>query len=98
MAAFRPDIPPEIAKIVRHLPPDVKRSIRHAIRALSLNPDSGEPLRGELVGLSKYQVRRFRLVYAIDRAQRIIRIVAVGHRRGIYEDAAERVRRSNPRH
>jgi mRNA interferase RelE/StbE len=92
MAAFQPDIPPHVAEIIRHLPPDVKRSIRQALRALSVAPEAGEPLRRELEGLWKYRVRRFRIIYAIDRDHRLIRIVAVGHRRGIYEEAAEQRR------
>jgi mRNA interferase RelE/StbE len=96
VAVFQPDIPPHVAEIIRHLPPDVKHSIRQALRALSVNPDAGEPLRRELEGLWKYRVRRFRIVYAIDRAHRIIQIVAVGHRRGIYEEVAEQLRRTKP--
>ena len=94
MAIFQPDIPPHVAEIIRHLPPDVKHSIRQALRALSVTPEVGEPLRGELQGLWKYRVRRFRIVYAIDRAHQIIRIVAVGHRRGIYEEVTEQLRRT----
>ena len=92
MAIFQPDIPPHVAEIIRHLPPDVKRSIRQALRALCGTPDVGEPLRRQLQGLWKYRVRRFRIVYAIDRAHRIIRIVAIGHRRGIYEAVTEQLR------
>jgi len=92
MIAFRPDIPPEVAEVIRHLPPDVKRSVKHALRALSVDPESGEPLRRELEGLWKYRVRRFRVIYAIDRVLLVIRVVAVGHRRGIYEEVTERVR------
>lgn len=93
MIAFRPDIPPKVAEVIRHLPPDVKRSVKHALRSLSVDPESGEPLRRELEGLWKYRVRRFRVIYAIDQVLRMIRIVAVGHRRGIYEEVTERVRR-----
>ncbi len=96
MTVFQPDIPPHVAEIIRHLPPDVKRSIRQALRALSVTPEAGEPLRRELEGLWKYQVRRFRIVYAIDHAHRMIRIVAVGHRRGIYEGVAEQLRQTEP--
>ena len=94
MAGFRPDIPPHVAEIIRHLPPEVKRGIKTAIRALSDDPAAGEPLQRELEGLRKYRVRRFRIVYALDRPRRIIRIVAVGHRRIVYEELAELVRRS----
>ena len=94
MAGFRPDIPPHVDEIIRHLPPEVKRGIKAAIRALSDDPAAGEPLQRELEGLRKYRVRRFRIVYALDRPRRIIRIVAVGHRRIVYEELAELVRRS----
>jgi mRNA interferase RelE/StbE len=67
---LRPDIPPHVAEIIRRLPPDLKRSVRNALRTLSEKPESGEPLRRELAGLWKYRVRRFRIVYAIDRRRR----------------------------
>ena len=60
---------------------------------LCVNPASGEPLKKELKGLWKYRVRRFRIVYAVDRTRRVLRIVAVGHRRAIYEEVTELVRR-----
>ena len=93
MAGYRPDIAPHVAEVIRHLPPDVKRSIKAAIRALSDSPTAGWPLQRELDGLWKYRVKRFRIVYAIDRRRKIIRIVAVGHRRTIYEEMADLIRR-----
>ena len=42
MAVYRPDIPPHVAEIIRHLPPDLKRSIKQSIRRLSLNPYDAE--------------------------------------------------------
>ncbi len=66
MTAFRPEIPPHVATSIRRFPPDLKRGIKQAIRALSINPNAGEPLRRELKGLWKYRVRRFRVVYEID--------------------------------
>lgn len=97
MAVFRPDIPPHVAQVIRHLAPDLKRSVKQALRALSLDPFSGGPLLRELTGLRKYRVRRFRIVYEIDREQRLLRIVAVGHRRDVYEQAADQLRRPTPR-
>ena len=94
MAGYRPDIPPHVAEVIRHLPPDVKRGVKAAVRALSDNPAVGEPLQRELEGLLKYRVKRFRVVYAVDRQRRLIRIVAVGHRRAVYEELADLVRRS----
>ncbi len=92
MALFRPAVPPRVAEVIRHLHPDLKRSVRQAVRALCADPTCGEPLQKELEGYWKYRVRRFRIVYTIDRPDRIIRIVAVGPRRTIYEQAADQLR------
>jgi mRNA-degrading endonuclease RelE of RelBE toxin-antitoxin system len=89
---FRAAIPPAVADVIRHLHPDLKRSVKKVIRALCNDPTCGEPLQKELEGYWKYRHRRFRIVYSIDRANRAIRIVAVGSRRTIYEQAAEQLR------
>jgi mRNA interferase RelE/StbE len=93
MSPFLPDIPPEVAEIIRHLPPEIKRSVKKALRVLSEDPEAGEPLRRELAGLWKYRVRRYRTVYAIDRPRRSLRIMAVGQRHRVYKDLSEQVRR-----
>lgn len=62
MRAYHPDIRPHVAEIIRHLPPDLKPSIKAAIRTLSRDPFCGDPLQRELTGLWKYRVRRFRIV------------------------------------
>ena len=81
----------------RHLPPDLKRSIKHALRSLSSDPYAGTPLLGKLSGLWKYKVRRFRIVYNLDKRARIIKIFAIGHRRAVYEEVANRLRDSRDR-
>ena len=88
MATFRADIPPHVAEVIRPLPPDLKRSVTAALQALGHDPDLGEPLQRELQGLWKYRVRRFRIVYAVDRARRLIRLFGAGPRREIYEAVA----------
>ncbi len=93
MTAFRLDIPPHVADVIRHLPPDVKRSIKAAMRGLASDPQASAPLLRELEGFWKYRVRRFRIVYTVDRARRLLRIHAVVHRRQIYEEMAEKLRR-----
>jgi mRNA interferase RelE/StbE len=92
MAAYRPDIPTHVAEIIRHLPPDVKRSVEQTLRSLSADPFSGVPLMRELSGLWKFKVRRFRMIYELDRKARIIRIFAIDHRREVYEELADQLR------
>jgi mRNA interferase RelE/StbE len=94
MAPYRTDIPPYIAEIVRHLPPDLKRGVKQALRSLSVDPLAGTPLIGELAGLWRIKVRRFRTVYAPDRKARLIRIFAIAHRREVYEKTADLFRLS----
>jgi len=94
MAVCRPDIPPHVAEILRHLPPDVKRSIKQALRSLSADPFAGAPLIRELSGLWRFKVRRFRIIYALDRKARVIKIFAIGYRREVYEELADRLRRA----
>jgi mRNA-degrading endonuclease RelE of RelBE toxin-antitoxin system len=58
---------------------------------------AGEPLLRDLTGLRKYKVRRFCLIYEIDREARLIRIFAIGHRREGYEELGERLREARRR-
>ena len=92
MISFRPDIPPHVADVIRVLHPELKQLIKAAIRAITADPDCGEPLKRELNGLRKYRVRRFRIVYAVDLKRRVFRLMAVGHRRSVYEELTERIR------
>ncbi len=94
MNPFRPDIPPHVAEVIRSLHPDLKRSIKAAVCAIATDPGCGERLLRELDGLWKYRVRRFWIVYAIDRKARVIRPIAVGHRQQVYEELSSRLRRT----
>lgn len=93
MTPFRLDIPPHVAEVIHSLHPDLKPPIKSAIRTIAANPAYGEPLKRELNGLRKYRVRRFCIVYAVDRKRRVIRLMAVGHRRSVYEEPTEWFRR-----
>lgn len=93
MAVYRPDIPPEVADIIRHLPPQLKRDVKQALRIVSEDPFAGIPLIRELAGLWRIRVKRFRIIYEPDNKSLVIRVFAIGHRREIYEEAADRLRR-----
>ena len=87
--SFVPDIPPHVAEVIRSLPPEIKSRVKAAIRAICVDPGVGEPLQRELTGLWKYRVRRYRIVYMVDRSRKTLRLFAVGHRRSIYEELAQ---------
>ena len=91
MAPFELHIPPRVADVLRRLPPDIKRPVKAALRAIGVDPSIGASLERELKGLWRFRVRRFRIVYSVDRSRRIIRVMAVAHRRQIYDDLAQLV-------
>lgn len=93
MDSYVLDIPPHVAEVLRHLPPDIKRPVKAALRAISMNPSLGSPLDRELKGFWRFRVRRFRIVYGVDRRRRTIRVMAVAHRRHIYDDLARTAHR-----
>ena len=85
-------VAPAAAGRIRHLPPDVKRAIREAIRAIADDPARGTALLRELEGSMKYRVRRYRIVYRVDRATRTVAVLAVGHRRTVYDEVVGQLR------
>lgn len=85
---YRVEFAPPAAGAVRRLPPEIKRQIRSALRTIAFDPGIGAALLRELDGLYKYRVRRYRIIYEVDGRGRMIRVLAVGHRRSIYEEVA----------
>ena len=92
MAGYRPVIAPAVADRIRRLAPELKRAVREAIRLIGTDPRRGEALERELEGYLKFRVRRYRIVYRVDRAAKTVAIVAIGHRSSVYEEASDRVR------
>ena len=91
---YRVAIAPSAADVIRSLHPDLKHSVRNALTALQREPTLGAPLGKELEGLWRYRVRRYRVVYGIERSAREIQVVAVGPRSTVYEDLAESKRQA----
>lgn len=77
--------------VIRALPPDVKRRVRAELDALKADPSRGEALTGELSGLTRARVGRYRIVYRVT--SDAIEIAAVGPRRTIYVDLERQRRR-----
>jgi len=66
-------------------------STRRSDLKYRLTPDGRPQMPG------KYKVRRFRLIYEVDRKARLIRIFAIGHRLEVYEELADQLRETRRR-
>jgi mRNA interferase RelE/StbE len=92
MTGYRLEIRAGAAEAIRRLPPKIKHAVRAALDSLAADPSLGEPLRRELEGQLKFRVRRYRIIYSLDRSRRVLNVLAVGHRRTVYEEFAENLR------
>ena len=86
MTRHRIEMSQGVRDLVPHLPPQLKRKVKAAFRAIADDPDLGKELKEELAGLRSYPIARARLIYRIAGA--IVEVVAFGPRAEIYERAA----------
>jgi mRNA interferase RelE/StbE len=94
MAAWQPRMPPHLAEAMAHLPPAVKHDVKRALRILSVDPHAGTALERELTGLRRYRIRSFRIVYRIVPERHVLQIMAISHRRTVYDLVRRQVGRS----
>ena len=65
--------------------PEIKKKIEEALKDLKKNPDLGKDLQRELGGYQSYRIKRYRIIYKTDTADKTIVIHYIGHRRDVYE-------------
>lgn len=82
---FTVTVSPSAARQLRKLEPAPRRRIQAVIETLAENPRPPGAIR--LVGSSDWRVRTgdYRVVYSIDDGVLVVLVVAVGHRREIYD-------------
>jgi len=84
--AYQVIIPPHVEKQIAKFHQTLKQKIRAALDDLSKNPHQGKALKEDLVGLYSYRVARYRIIYSIHRHVLEVHVIAIGHRRSIYEN------------
>lgn len=80
------------ARAIRKLDPAVRSQIRAAVRVLAGDPLRGKPLHLTLRGLRSWRTGGWRVVYRVCAEQIEVLVVAVGHRRQVYDQLRERLR------
>jgi len=73
---------------IPHLPPTIRIRIKQAIeQRLAVDPVGlGKPLRYSFAGHRRLRVGDYRVVYRIEAERKTVIIVAIKHRKDIYED------------
>ncbi len=84
-ALYRLRVPDEVAVLIRHLHPQVKRKVKSALKLILSEPHAGKMLKEDLKGLLSYGVGRIRIVYRIA-PKRTIELITIGPRKTIYEE------------
>lgn len=62
-----------------------QEAILNALEEIKEEPFIGKPLTRELTGRFAFRVGLYRIIYKINRKNRIVRVLGAGHRRDIYE-------------
>ena len=73
------------AKAILKLNPSIRKRIKRGIEELQLKPDIGKQLTGQLKGLRSLRISKYRIIYKKETADLIVLIIAVGHRKSVYD-------------
>ena len=85
MPAEKVIVPKEVEKHFRKLPRHVQIKVNDALERLIKNPISGTKLGGKLENILKYRVGDYRIIYQFEKKEKLIYILKVEHRRGVYK-------------
>lgn len=73
-----------VKKFLKKLDKNIQRMLFKKIKQLSKNPRLGKPLLGNLSGLWRLRVYKYRIIYQIKNEELIIMILNISHRKDIY--------------
>jgi len=82
---YRIQFTPEAARLISHLHPEIKKTIKEALKTLQENPYSGDDLQEELSAFKSLKPKRYRILYTVDDENKLIQIYYLGHRRDVYD-------------
>jgi len=80
------------AKAIRGLDPNVRSKVETAIEKLTEEPTRGKPLQLTLRGLRSWRTGDWRIVYRATQKTLEILVIAVGHRRDVYDRLHDRLK------
>lgn len=78
-------VSPQAKKELKLIAKIYKKALGEAISDLGQNPYLGKPLTRELIGRYSYKVGVYRIIYRINKKDKKVNIITVGHRGIIYK-------------
>ena len=78
-------ITPVARKNLKTITKVYKKGIVEAIDSLKDDPYTGKPLKRELTGKYSYKIGVYRIIYMINEKDKVVSIIAAGHRAIIYQ-------------
>lgn len=79
-------------KLNNHAEKDLKKlssiyrqKVVKSLDLLATNPFLGDKMSGEFIGSYRIKIPPIRIIYSVDRQNKIIQIRAIGHRQGVYK-------------
>jgi mRNA interferase RelE/StbE len=80
------------ARAIRKLDPTVRRQVKAAVERLAEDPTRGKLLQLTLHGLRSWRTGEWRIVYRADNERVVVLVIAVGHRREVYDRLRDRLK------
>jgi mRNA interferase RelE/StbE len=69
----------------------IKHQLKTAIERIALMPEIGKRLTQELSRFWSYRSGDYRIIYRVSHSEVVIVIVAIGHRRDVYEKMSRKL-------
>jgi mRNA interferase RelE/StbE len=76
---------PRVLKDLRKLDPAVRGAAKKALERIASDPSVGKPLLYSLKGYYSFRTSSYRIIYKVRKKELIVLVVAVGHRREVYD-------------
>ena len=65
MTLHRLEMSQTVRDLITHLPPELKRKVKTAFRAIAVDPYQAKELKDELVGLRSYRLGNARIIFRL---------------------------------
>lgn len=70
---------------IKKMPRRYQNALLDGLNEIRENPFSGKPLVRKLVGKYSYRIGIYRIIYKVNKKDKIISVLTAGHRSGVYQ-------------